>query len=644
MSAPMGGIKRLPEDLINKIAAGEVIERPASVVKELVENSLDAGATRIEVAVEAGGKNFIQVLDNGSGMSPDDAGLALERHATSKLDSLEGLEHVLTMGFRGEALPTIAAVSRFELRTRRKQDAEGLQIWVADGVIQEQAPWTGPAGTRIIARNLFFSTPARRKFLSTNRSEMKHILQVLRRIALANPHVHIQLISDGQELGDWTASDLAGRIAQLFGEERLHQLLEVNLYEGGVRVRGYAGKINTFKRGYGDQYLFVNGRPITSRMINHAIFSAYGHTLQREQVPFYVIFLELDPRVLDVNVHPAKREVRFEDERFIHKVVGGAVRLAMSREPVINLDLNRTDPANDPAPADEARQAFPGGARLFTSTTEASDDLPQRTWSRQERLFSGSAMSHDGPRELLDSARMARERFSPAAESRWPMTSDNARMDYAEEIEPGSEIVAFHELAPLLLADDEGRRPTPILQFQNTYLFAPVQSGMLIIDQHVAHERILYERCLRVLEQQRGNSQRLLFPHALDLDEQDQLVFEEVLDQLLALGFEMEMEEGRPVLTGIPVELSDVHPEDLVPEILAQFRVYAGSLAEPAQALAASVACKAAIKAGQPLKQEEMRRLLADLFACEQPFTCPHGRPVVIQLGLKELHRRFERA
>lgn len=636
-------IKRLPEQLINKIAAGEVIERPASVVKELVENSLDAGATRVEVAVEAGGKNFIQVLDNGQGMDPEDALLALERHATSKLDSLEGLESVLTMGFRGEALPTIAAVSRFELRSRRADSEEGVQFWLADGQLQERSPWSGPAGTRIIVRNLFFSTPARRKFLASNRSEMKHVLQVMRRIALANPQLHLQLVADGQEIGDWTTTDLEGRITQLFGEERLRQLLPVQLFEGGVRVRGFSGKINTFRRGYGDQYLFVNGRPITSRMINHAVFSAYGNTLQREQVPFYVLFLELDPRVMDVNVHPAKKEVRFEDERFIHRIVGGAIRLAMSREPVINLEQKPPAPVDGSSGSPPYSAApEPGTARAVTREIDSDGEDRFRlsggpTWTRQERIFGAPspAMEQPGQREYFDSALRARQQFG---------TDEGLAAAGAGPELPGSDSVAFHELAPLLLSDDEGRRPVQILQLQNTYLFAPVQSGVLIIDQHVAHERILYERCLRVLEQQRGNSQRLLFPHPLELDEQDRLVFEEVLDSLLALGFEMEMEEGRPLLTGVPAELSDVHPEDLVPEILSQFRIYAGSLAEPAQALAASVACKAAIKAGQPLKQEEMRRLLADLFACEQPFTCPHGRPVVIQLGMNELHRRFERS
>jgi DNA mismatch repair protein MutL len=615
---PRRPVRRLPENLVHKIAAGEVVERPASVVKELVENSLDAGARRVRVLVEAGGKNFIQVEDDGCGMGPEDARLAVEAHATSKLASLEDLEAVDTLGFRGEALATIAAVSRFELRTC-PAEGEGLQIWIADGRPQDEAPWQGTPGTRITVRNLFFSTPARRKFLASHRGELRHVLTTLRRIALANPATGFQLVSDGFPLADWPATDGSGRLAQVFGPELAGLLLPVDHEDSGLRVRGHAGQVNTFRRGPGDQYLFVNGRPIVSRVLAHAVYSAYGHTLQRDQLPFFLLLLETDPRRVDVNVHPAKREVRFEDEQLAHSVVREAVTRALGAGPVAQLApqaSGRTDGLVERMDGFSAGEAGPA-ARLFP----LGESPPLRV-AEPPGLFPedsrtpGGAVKWSGVRQVLESARLARERFG---------------------LETGSD--------ELRVEEEERRRDgePPLFQLHRTYILAQTSQGLLIVDQHVAHERILFERCLASLREQRGSSQRLLFPVPLQLDDEDRLVFEELLEPFLQMGFSMEMEGGAVVLTGIPAELRHVHPEGLVQEVLDQFRVEAGQLPEPGHALAASVACKAAVKAGQPLSQLEMRVLLDELFACEHPTTCPHGRPVVVTLGMAELNRRFAR-
>ncbi len=617
-------IHRLSDHVINKIAAGEVIERPASVVKELVENSLDAGATKVEVAIEAGGKNFIQVLDNGSGMSRDDALLALDRHATSKMSRIEDLEQIHTMGFRGEALPSIAAVSRFELRTRREEDEEGTSVNVVDGRLQQVDPVATTAGTRITVRNLFFSTPARRKFLTSNQNELKHILVLLRRIALVRPELHFVLVSDGEEVFDWPGGDLDNRVIQVFGREMPTRLLKVRQREPGLDVSGFIGKVNTFRRSHGDQYLFINGRPVSNRMINHAVFSSYGHTLGRDQVPFYLLFLESDPAMLDVNVHPAKKEVRFADERWVYRQVHHAVTQALASHPVSNFDLNE-DGAGVTQESSQARPELRLTAQQRyresgDETLSGRDPLQMRQcdYSVQDDLFRDRERvraAENGVRHLMDSVRMARERFP----------------------EPRSETRA---LAQKLYAEDEEPR---LFQLHNTYIFAPVESGVVIVDQHVAHERVLYEQCLGAMQERRAASQRLLFPVELDLDEELRLVFEEVHEHLFEMGFTMEMQGTRVMATGVPTELPVGDPRDMVREILEQYRVYLGTMPEPRDALAASVACKAAIKAGQPLKQEEMRSLLEQLFACKQPFTCPHGRPVVINLGIEELHRRFMR-
>ena len=613
-------VRLLPAALIHKIAAGEVIERPASVVKELVENSLDAGASRVDVVVEAGGKNFIQVEDDGCGMAPDDARLSVEAHATSKLASLEDLDTVLTLGFRGEALATIAAVSRFELRTV-PASGEGLHLWIADGRLQDEAPTTGERGTRIMVRNLFFSTPARRKFLSSTRGELRHVLITLRRMGLAHPQVAFRLVSEGQELFHWQPASGHGRVGQVFGEHLLEHLLPMDQEIQGLRMRGWVGTVNTFRRGGGDQHLFINGRPIVSRLVNHAVMAAYGHTLPREQSPFFVLFLECDPRRVDVNVHPAKREVRFDDEQGLHALVQRAVEHALSQAPVASLSPRQTpeDPLALAMERDEGAGRLlpfapaptpPSRQDSFLGPVQAPRDLP---FLPQEK----GGMAREGLREYLASAHAARERFGDdAAPAVVSLEEEERRRDG----EPG------------------------LFQLHRTYIMAQTASGLIIVDQHVAHERILYERCLRALRSMRGNSQRLLFPQPLELGEEDRLIFEELLEAFMQMGFTMEMSQGDVLLTGIPAELRTVHPEGLIQDVLDQFRIEAGLLPEPGQALAASVACKAAIKAGQPLNQVEMRTLLDELFACEQPFTCPHGRPVVVTLGLGELNRRFDRS
>ncbi|MDP2360918.1 MAG: DNA mismatch repair endonuclease MutL [bacterium] len=614
MSTPRRPVRLLPPALVHKIAAGEVIERPASVVKELVENSLDAGARRIEVVVEAGGKNFIQVEDDGGGMDAADARLAVEAHATSKLATLAELEAVATLGFRGEALATIAAVSRFELRSCPAEGG-GLQLWIADGRRQDETPWTGPPGTRITVRNLFFSTPARRKFLATTRGELRHVLQTVRRIALAHPEVALRLVSDGQELANWPAAAEEERIAQVFGPGLREHLLPVDHSEGGLRVRGWAGAVNTFRRAHGDQHVYINGRPIASRLVNHAAFAAYGSTLPREMTPFLLLFLETDPARVDVNVHPAKREVRFEDERFVHGAVQAAVTRALRSGPVASLGpaFQVAEPVFPSAEEGEGPPAPAAARQVPLFAAERPADV--RPWSGA----AAGGEAREGLREYLDSALLARERFGPSR---------------AEETDPAS-----------LEAADRRRDGEPgLFQLHRTYILAQVQSGLIIVDQHVAHERILYERCLGALRSVRGSSQRLLFPVPLQLDEEDRLIFEELLEPFLQMGFAMEMAGGEVLLTGIPAELRSVHPEGLIQEVLDQFRIEASILPEPGQALAASVACKAAVKAGQPLNQTEMRSLLDELFACDQPYTCPHGRPVVVTLGLGELNRRFDRS
>ncbi len=589
MSSGVQKIAILPPALTNKIAAGEVVERPASVVKELVENSLDAGADDITVIVRDGGKALIQVIDNGVGMSPADAVLAFQRHATSKIRTLQDLQRVTTLGFRGEALASIASVSRVELRTIPRGEIEGTLLRLDAGRVIEQGKTGGKPGTSIAVKNLFFNTPARRKFLRATQTEYRYILQVMNRFALAFPEVRFTLINDDREVFRLHKSSLEERVIQVLGSPLRGKLIELDERAPDLTIGGFVGNPDTFRRSRGDQYLFVNRRYVVSRSLSHAVIAAYGEALPTGVYPPYVVFLDIAPELVDVNVHPTKIEVKLWDEDLVYRMLRGAVRRAISSAAVVpelsipELHREVTDPKTE-------------GARF----------LPLQR-----------VLPLEGSLDQLDL-------FLPEPEALGVKT----------------EPVGEPETVPPPVRDVE------MWQIHNRYILTEVRDGLIVIDQHVAHERVLYERALRSFRERRRSegTQQLLFPETLELNLEDYSLFLELQPFLEQLGFAVRTFGARSVLIeGIPAGQRISNPSRTLLEILDEYGKERETSLEIHESVARSYACKTAIRAGDPLTLEEMNKLVNELFSCEQPYFCPHGRPIVVQITLSELNKRFGR-
>ena len=581
----MGRIRVLDDHLVNRIAAGEVVERPASVVKELVENSLDAGAGSIEVRVEDGGRRRIVVADDGEGMERDDALLALERHATSKLRSFEDLAAIATLGFRGEALPSIAAVSRFLLRTAAR-DGCATEIEVRAGRITGVREVERPRGTTLEVGGIFFNVPARRKFLRAAPTELAHTVRTVAHYALAHPSVRFLLEHEGRRLIDAPkAVDRSERIAQVHGRELAGKMVPFSVEAAGISVSGFAGPPVDALARRDVQHVFVNGRLVQDRVLAHAIAAAYGNTLARGLYPAMLLFVDIDPARVDVNVHPQKTEVRFDRSSEVHDAVRAAVASALSHT-----------------------IAVPG----------------------LEDLRPGMA----SPTPLASVA---------AALTRYATVAEPSVRPYRPQ-DGGS--------APSLLEEgsaavDPGRRAVPLAQYKDSYIVAQDREGLLLIDQHVAHERVLFERYLGETERGEVHVQRLLFPRTIELAADEAVVFESEAGEFARLGFLVEPFGGNAVkLDGVPAFAKDVSPDRLLRELLgeaARTRSAATGADDLRRRLVTSAACQAAIKVNYPLTREGMQRLLDDLFLTENPTTCPHGRPIIFRLTLEEIERAFRR-
>lgn len=585
----MGRIRVLDDLLVNRIAAGEVVERPASVVKELVENALDAGSTSIDVELAAGGRGRIAVVDDGIGMDRDDCLLALERHATSKLSKGDRLDAIRTLGFRGEALPSIASVSRLRLRSAVRH-GEGCEVEVHGGRVSAVRDVAAPRGTSVEVEALFFNVPARRKFLRSEATELARCVRVVTHYALAFPAVGFRLRHGGRVLVDAPpAPDRAERVAQIHGRDFARGLLPFDVDREGFRAQGFAGRPVDALASRDGQHLFVNGRQVQDRVLLHAIAAAYGDTMPRGRHPALLLFLELPLDRVDVNVHPQKTEVRFVRSSEIHDFVRDAVASALSHTRAIPTlaDLREPDAASG-------------------ITAALLGYLDERAAS----TVAGFAPAVAEPREVAD----------PCAPS---------------------------EPRRLVEAGLETARAIPLAQFRESYIVAQDAQGILLVDQHVAHERVLYERYLAQAEADAVEVQRLLFPRTFDLAPDVLLVFEEERGELARLGFPAERFGPASVrLDGVPSFAGEADPERLFRTLLgeaATVRSAAVREAELRRRLVTSAACQAAIKVNYPLSRESMQRLLDDLFRTENPTTCPHGRPILFRLTLETIERAFQR-
>ena len=576
-------IRLLAEVVANRIAAGEVVERPASAVKELVENSLDAGAKKIEISIERGGRSLIRVTDDGHGMGPEDALLALERHATSKIRDASDLLKIQTYGFRGEALPSIASVSRFTLRTREPESLEGTEVVIDGGKIIRAGSTGCPAGTSIEVRQLFAHVPGRRKFLRTEETEWGHIEHGVKLAALARPDVGWVLRRDGAVFWqDAARRDLEERLAAVFGREWRDSLLPVDVKDGGMHLHGYIGRPGVNRATRAEQILFVNARPVQSGSLNAALLEGYHNALMRGRFPITVLFLEMDSSGVDVNVHPAKREVRFRQDGDVRRFVSGAV-------------------------AEVLRGGSVGPLPMPTMTTNGF--TPTMTLS---------PMAHQPAITL------------PAREP-MPATMTGGSLDLEVESAPGI---------------PAGWRFLGIVD--HLYLVAEKDGGAVLIDQHAAHERILFEQLLRQVAQEEVQGQKLLYPVTLEFPPLQAAFLKDRVEQLGKVGLGISPMGGNSFLVdALPPRIRTLAVEEFVRGVVADLET-GGTGARKDRKLSeevmAKTVCRHAIKANDRLNEAEAVRLLADLLACELPYTCPHGRPTMILLSKAELEKKFGRA
>lgn len=667
----MARIHVLSETVANQIAAGEVVERPASAVKEMLENSLDAGATRIKISVEAGGKKLIQITDNGCGMVRDDAMLAFERHATSKIKNAEDLLSVSTLGFRGEALPSIASVSRLRMETRAAEEPSGTVVEINGGKIARIEEAGLPPGTSITVRDLFFNVPARKKFLKAESTELSHIASLVTHYALAHPDKHFELHSAANAM--LIAPPVGGsseRVYQVFGKETLDQLIPVAARQalervglpqpppwrrreedqdslpkdpGEMRIHGFVSKPEIQKLNRNSIFIFVNGRLIRDRLVQHGLTEAYRNIIPPTVYPVVLLFLELPAAEVDVNVHPSKTEVRFRQQSAMHDFVRDTVRAALMKarpapQFVAEIRAHATaGQALTPGSGGWEPSALPNSGLAMPQNAERFDLQPQLQPPITARLQFEGAIAVDGNAAIpvargLENLPIA-SGFSAAAARSLDVVPDHG---CAPAFEVGEEEPTLSSLATL----------KPLGQIRNSFILAVNEDGLWIVDQHVAHERVLFERVLRQRAAQHVESQRLLMPIVLDLSPAQQAVFTEISDELVHNGFEAEPFGARSLAVKVApagVEASAV--EHMLHELLDQFSREEQSLnlEKIRTRIAASIACHAAIKINMPLEQNKMEWLLAELARTEHPMSCPHGRPVVLRYSVKDIQKAFKR-
>jgi DNA mismatch repair protein MutL len=683
----MSKIRVLSDHVANQIAAGEVVERPASVAKELVENSIDAGARRIEVDVEAGGRRLLRVSDDGDGMTRDDAVLAFERHATSKITSAEDLERVRTLGFRGEALASIASVARVELITQQEGESEGTRVLIEGGRMRDVAPAARPRGTTIAVRDLFFNIPARRKFLRSEATESFHLTNLVTHYALAHPEISLALTNNGREvLRASAAENLRERAYQIFGAEFIENLLEV---EGGrgatARVRGYVSAPRERRTTRDAQYLFVNGRYVRDRLVARALSEGYRSVLPQGAFPAALLFLEVEPEEVDVNVHPAKTEVRFRRASAVAESVREAVRAALASAGFLRADESAGAPFGadgfdgaEPAATDEESHvhapsySFPNDAASLTndaapdSHTEAAQESIEFGWTPpSDESPLGRAATQD--EEPFNAARPTAEALGAIARNAQLAAAPESNVDEAtpsSTFAPSSAAASSRDserasdavkLPPLDSAAGLVREAAahslsqdirPLGQLEDSFIIATDSEGLLLIDQHVAHERILFDKYRRLEDSRRVESQNLLVPETFDLTPAQAAAFDEVSNELERLGFSLMRLSGRTVaVRAAPAELPSGEARNLLAEILDSIDSEKRGRAHEdlRERVAASLACRAAIKINTPLTEEKMRWLISRLLLTSSPTTCPHGRPIILRLTKRDIERSFHR-
>ena len=576
-------ISRLSEDLQNKISAGEVVERPSSVVKELLENSLDANSNQIDITIEQGGNQLIQVRDNGLGIKKDQLPNSIKRFHTSKLSKLDDLFNINTLGFRGEALASIASVAQLSIISD-DGNSGGAEISVIDGQAGGIKPAPSISGTQITIQNLFYNTPARRKFLKTPRTEGRKIIEMVKRFGLSNPQVGFSLVVDGKKVINLLIETLSERIGSLFDNTYQKNIIPIEISKADFTFTGYIGNLNLVRKRFGEQYIYLNGRYIKDRLLNSAVYSSYQSLVQRGEYPFFIINIQMPYEQVDVNVHPMKTEVRFNDEWRVYHVLKSGVSQSLS----------------------EILNTIPNFQRISSDSSSFFQNS-----NNQSSIDFNNTIQGNGLVSNLEK-------------------TDRAKL-YASNIDSSKDGIDNFNIEKMW-------------QVHKKYIISELNSGLVVIDQHVAHERVLYEECLQAFESKIMSSQTLLFPEEIEFSKDEYDILLEIFPYLEKIGFKIvETENSKLVVEATPSDISWGDEKKIIKEIIDEFISTRKKYSSYKEALAASFACKAAVKAGDQMSKDEMVMLVNRLFSTDHPYYCPHGRPIIMQLSLEELDRRFER-
>ncbi|HEY0354898.1 MAG TPA: DNA mismatch repair endonuclease MutL [Flavisolibacter sp.] len=610
-------IQLLPDNIANQIAAGEVIQRPASAVKELLENAVDSGATEIRLFINDAGKALIQVIDNGAGMSETDARMCFERHATSKIRNIDDLFHVRTMGFRGEALASIAAVAQVELKTKREEDETGTLIEIENSAVTRQQAVAASKGTSICMKNLFFNVPARRNFLKSNAAEMRHIIDEFIRVALSFPGIFFSLTSNGQQIFHLESGSLKQRILQLLGNNYNAKLVAVKEETDYLNIYGFVGKPETAKKTRGDQYLFVNNRFIKSPYLNHSIMHAYQDMIAADSFPAYVLFIDLDPTQVDVNVHPTKQEIKFEDEKIVYAFVQAAVKHALAQfsiTPTLDFEL------------DTSIQQLESIQKPFTdekiSAVRTSSIFQTFTEANQAHKIESSPLrpsSYPGTEEGFQSL------------GRFLVDTDHQKLTETRQ-------ATIHDSRFTI---DDSR----LLQLLNTYILVPANQSFILVHQQLAHERVIYERLVRAMQGKPVPAQRSLFPSTIELAPPDAVILNELLPDLQLMGYSIEpFGKSAFVIQGTPADVEAGNEKPVLERILEQYKHFNNELkVSRREMLMRTVAWQQAVKPGASLSEREMQNLVSELFQCSQPNMSPTGKPTYLSFNKEQLEKMFMR-
>ena len=649
-------IQILPDSVANQIAAGEVVQRPASVVKELVENAIDAGSTSIKINLKDAGKTLIQIIDNGCGMSATDARLAFERHATSKVKAAEDLFAIRTMGFRGEALASIAAIANVELKTKRTEDELGTHLVIDGSDLISQDSVACPSGSNFIVKNLFFNVPARRKFLKANSTELRNIITEFHRIVLANPDIEFKLIHNDVEVYNLTPSNTRQRIVTVFGRNINTRLISIDTNTSIVKLSGFIGKPKNAKRKTDEQFFFVNNRYMRHPYFHKAVLLAYDKILPPDTVPPYFIFFEVDPKIIDINIHPTKTEIKFEDERAIFQIIQASIREALGKFNIVpSIDFDEDTSLEIPvANQDSSKVEMPmikvnhefnpfEADSSFNPFEQEKNSIENNQFYQEFKPKSETTTSQNLKEEVpKDWDKLYQDR-EPDLIPDYPIEEQTElkRPPVPDYFKPQES--SQNQIQQKIFQRDKNVKSQDFFQLKNKYILTPVRSGLMIIDQRKAHERILFEKFRNSVENNQGVAQQTLFPQTIEFNASDYTLLQVIIEDIRALGFDIrEFGKKTFVINGTPADIQNSDPKELIENLLENYKVNQLDVkVKVRENLAKALAKASAVNYGKSLSSEEMSAIIDQLFACETPNYTPDGKTIVSVLETQELDKRF---